>query len=65
MGARNGNRQVRFPGRPVHICVSRDEKSLCNGRAERFNYGRVRLGSLQGIFVNVSRFHRAEHNQRD
>ena len=31
----------------------------------RANYGRVCPGSRQGLFVNVSGFHRAEHDQRD
>ena len=61
----NRNRQVRFPGCAINVCVSGDEKSLCDGRAESFNYGRVRFGSRQGVFINVGGFHRAEHDQRD
>ncbi len=63
--AGDGNRQVRFPGCAVHVRISRDKKSLLYRRAEGLDYRSVRLGPGQSTFVNVSRFHRAEHDQRD
>jgi len=63
--AGNWDRQICFSRRTVNVRVSGNEKSLCDGRAETFNYGRVRLGSRQGLFVNVSGFHGAEHDECD
>ena len=63
--AGNRNRQVRFTGRAIHVCVSSDKKSLRDRLAERFDYRRIQLGPRQGFFVNVSGFHRAEHDQGD
>ncbi len=63
--ARDGDGEVRFTGCAVDVRVSRDKKSIFDRLAESVDYGRVRLGSRQGLFVNVSRFHRAEHDQRD
>ena len=61
----DGDGEVRFTGRAVNVRVSRDKKSLFDRRTENLDHGRMHLGSGQSVFVNVSRFHRAEHDHRD
>jgi hypothetical protein len=61
----DGDGKICFSGCAINICVSRNEESLCDGGAENFNHGRVHPGSRQGVFVNISGFHRAEDDQRD
>ena len=63
--AGNRNGEVRFAGCRVDVRVSGYKKSLFDRRAENLDDGRMRLSSGQSVFVNVSRFHRAEHDHRD
>ncbi len=63
--ARDGDGEIRLTGRAVNVRVSRYQKSLFDRRPENLDHGRMRLSSGQSVFVNVGRFHRAEHDQRD
>ena len=58
----HGNCQIRFSGCAVNVCVSGDEKSLCDRRTQRLNHRRMGLGPCQRVFVNVRRFYCAEHD---
>jgi hypothetical protein len=63
--ARDGDGEICFTGCAVDVRVSGDKKTFFDWRTEGLDYRRVGLRSRQSVFVDVGRFHRAEHDQRD
>jgi len=62
LGTGNRNGEVGLTGRAVDVCVSGDEKSVCDGRTEGLDYSRVYFSPAQRIFVNLGGFYCAEYD---